>query len=77
MALKNPGPGRSRMIQPEKEVKGRFTNLCRKVMISKSRMSSSKNRKGGKDLKLQHEGIKLDIWKDFLIEMVLNTPEWR
>lgn len=30
-----------------------------------------------KDLKLQHEGIRLDIWKDFLIEMVSNPLEGR
>lgn len=69
------GPERPRMIQPKSWSRGDLIILAENQLFQSLGTSFFKDRTGGRNLKLQHEGFKLDTWKDFLIEMVLNRLE--
>lgn len=63
------------MIRPKRWSKGDLTILAEEQLFQSRGTSSSRSRTGGKGLQLQREGIRLDVWKDILIEMVFNTLE--
>lgn len=59
---KKSGLGRLRMIRPKSWSKGDLTILTEEHLFQSL---GTRNRTGGKGLKLQREGIRLDMWKVF------------